>query len=334
MRKLLIFLLLAATFSVAAQQGNPKYPEGTVFPPGQTPIHDPSMIKEADTFYLFATGQGISVLSSKDAKSWTKEKPVFETAPDWTASCATDFKGHIWAPDISFHKGLFYLYYSVSSFAKNSSCIGVAVNRTLDRSSPEFGWVDKGRVLQSVPNRDMWNAIDPNLVFDEEGVPWLAFGSFWEGIKLVKMNPNLLRPAEGEIWYSVARRKRDFDLADALPGNGAVEAPFIYKKGDFYYLFISVDYCCRGEKSDYKIVYGRSQKINGPYLDRQGRDLIEGGGTILRQGDKNWYGVGHNAVYKVGDREYLIYHGYDAKDKGRSKLLIGELSWTPDGWPK
>jgi arabinan endo-1,5-alpha-L-arabinosidase len=333
MKKLIVLFFLLAPFYAVAQQPTP-VPVGTVFPERQTPVHDPVIIKEGQTYYLFCTGMGISVFSSKDTKSWKKEKPVFEKAPDWTFTAVPGFKGHIWAPDISFHNGLFYLYYSVSAFGKNTSAIGVAVNKTLDRASPDFGWVDKGKLLQSVPNRDMWNAIDPNLAVDEKGIPWLIFGSFWEGIKMVKLDADFLRIAEPQIWFSPARRRRDAGLSDSLPGNGAIEAPFIYKRGTFYYLFVSVDYCCRAEKSDYKIAVGRSEKLTGPYLDKNGADLFQGGGSIVRQGDKNWYGVGHNAVYQIEGKDYLIYHRYDAADKGRSKLLIEELTWTTDGWPE
>lgn len=331
MNKLIVFLLLAAPFLATAQQPSP-IAVGTVFPTRQTPIHDPVMIKQADTFYLFSTGRGINVYSSKDAKNWTKEKPVFDKPPEWATAAVPEFKNHIWAPDISFHNGLYYLYYSVSAFAKNTSCIGVAVNKTLDKTSTDFNWVDKGKVLQSVPNRDMWNAIDPNLIVDEKGVPWLSFGSFWEGIKMVQLNPDLLRVAEPQIWVSLARRKRDLVHADSAPGNGAVEAPFIFKHAKFYYLFVSTDYCCLDERSNYKIAVGRSEKITGPYLDKNGTDLLNGGGTTIRQADKNWHGVGHNAVYRHDDKDFLIYHGYDAADKGKPKLLIEELSWTPDGW--
>lgn len=333
MNKLIILLFLTASLHTGAQQTT-IVPVGTVLPLRQTPVHDPVMIKEGKTYYLFSTGMGISVFSSKDTKSWTKEKPVFEKAPEWTFIVLPGFKGHIWAPDISFHNGIYYLYYSVSDFGKNTSCIGVAVNKTLDKSSPDFGWVDKGKVLQSVPNRDMWNAIDPNLIEDEKGIPWLTFGSFWEGIKLVKLDTDFLRVAEPQVWCSLARRKRDDDNSDSSAGNGAIEAPFIFKRVSFYYLFVSVDYCCRAEKSDYKIVVGRSEKITGPYLDKKGEDLFQGGGSLVRQGDKNWYGVGHNAAYRTEGKDYLIYHGYDAKDKGKSKLLIEELSWTADGWLK
>ncbi|SNS68829.1 arabinan endo-1,5-alpha-L-arabinosidase [Belliella buryatensis] len=298
------------------------------------PVHDPVVIKQGDTFYLFCTGFGVAVWSSPDLKQWKREAPVFAEAPTWTAGINPEFKNHIWAPDISYHNGQYYLYYSVSAFAKNTSAIGLAVNKTLDPSSPDFKWEDQGIVIQSVPGRDLWNAIDPNLVFDEEGTPWLNYGSFWNGMKLVKLADDLKTIQNGpEDWYTISRRERSFDLDDRNPGDGAVEAPFIFKKDGWYYLFVSFDYCCRGVNSTYKMVVGRSRDVKGPYLDRDGRSMFEGGGTLVLEGNADWHGVGHNSAYTFDNKDFLIFHGYDAHDNGRSKLLIREMNWDSEGWP-
>jgi arabinan endo-1,5-alpha-L-arabinosidase len=329
MRKLLFILFTLSALRGWAQPT----PVGTVTETLQTPVHDPVMIKQGDTYYLFCTGFGISVFSSRDMKNWKKEKAVFSKAPEWAVKAITGFEGHIWAPDISYQNGKYYLYYAVSAFGKNTSCIGVAVNKTLDPASPDFKWEDKGNVIQSVPGRDMWNAIDPNLVVDEKNTPWMAFGSFWEGMKLVKLNPDFISVAEPQEWYTISKRPRDFSVPDTAAGNAAIEAPFIFKKGKYYYQFVSFDYCCRAEKSDYKIVVGRSEKVTGPYLDKNGTFMELNGGSLVLQGDKEWHGVGHNSAYTFDGKDYLIFHGYDAKDKGKSKLRIEELSWDADGWP-
>jgi arabinan endo-1,5-alpha-L-arabinosidase len=297
-------------------------------------VHDPVMIRHDSTFYLFCTGMGIDCWSSADMKTWKKEKPVFNKPPEWAVNSVPGFKGHIWAPDISFHNGLYYLYYSVSSFGKNTSCIGLATNVTLDPSDPQFKWIDHGKVIQSVPNRDFWNAIDPNLIVDDNGDGWLNFGSFWGGIKMVKLTDDFTRPDSLQIWYTLAKRERSYALDDDDPGNGAIEAPFVFKKGNYYYLFVSFDYCCRGLKSNYKIMAGRSEKVSGPYLDRNGKKLTAGGGTLILQGNDKWAGVGHNGICSVNDRDYIVFHGYDVSDNGKSKLLIREIKWTNDGWPE
>jgi arabinan endo-1,5-alpha-L-arabinosidase len=316
-----------------AQRPQPD-PVGTVYETRQTPVHDPVVIKEGDTWYLFCTGFGISVFSSKNMKQWTKEKPVFDKPPQWALETVKGYRGHTWAPDISFQNGKYYLYYSVSAFGKNTSAIGVAVNKTLNPSSPDFGWADLGKVIQSVPGRDMWNAIDPNLVMDEVGNAWLNFGSFWNGMKMFKLNATLNATSQPEEWYTIAARPRSFPTPDSSAGDAAIEAPFIFKKNNEYFLFVSWDYCCRGEKSDYKVVVGRSKNVTGPYLDRKGLPLEANGGTIVLQGDaKEWFGAGHCSVYHFDGKDYLFAHGYDAADKGRSKLIIHELDWDNEGWP-
>lgn len=296
-------------------------------------VHDPVMMKQKDTYYLYCTGKGISVYSSKDLKIWTKEPAIFPDKPVWVDSVVPNFENHIWAPDISFHNNTYYLYYSVSAFAKNTSAIGVTTNTTLDPKDPAYKWVDQGIVIQSIPNRDLWNAIDPNLTFDENNVPWLAFGSFWEGLKMVKLNSDLKSIAQPQEWHTIAKRKRTFELADTDPGDGALEAPFIFKKNGYYYQFLSWDLCCRGEKSTYKVVVGRSKIITGPYLDKDGKSLNEGGGTLLIQGDQNWFGAGHNSTYTFEGKDYIIFHAYDAKQKGRPILQIKQLKWDTDLWP-
>lgn len=305
-------------------------------------VHDPVMIQENDTYYLFCTGWGISVWSSKDMKDWTREKPVFSDPPQWALDAVNGFRGHIWAPDIAFYNGQYYLYYSVSSFGKNTSCIGLATNKTLDTSDPEFKWIDHGKVIQSYPGVTNWNAIDPNLIVAEDGTPYLTFGSFWDGLKMVKMNADATAPAEDiSNIPTIASRKKsssqpnppsiDNNPVDA--GGNAIEAPFIFKKDNYYYLFASIDYCCKGVESTYKIIVGRSENITGPFLDKEGKNMATGGGTILLKGDENWHGVGHNSTYTFNNEDYIVFHGYDANDEGKPKLLIKKLEWDNEGWP-
>lgn len=296
-------------------------------------VHDPVMIRHKGTYYLFTTGSGIAVWSSPDMKNWSRQKAVFDTPPQWAVETVPGFKGHIWAPDISLHNGTYYLYYSISAFGKNTSAIGLATNKTLDPQDPNYQWVDHGKVVQSVPGRDLWNAIDPNLIKDDKGQPWLTFGSFWGGMKLVKLADDLKKPAQPEEWYTLARRPREWNVADTLAGKAAIEAPFLFKKGDYYYLFVSFDYCCRGVESTYKVVVGRSKELTGPYLDRKGVPMLDGGGSLLVEGDKRWNGVGHNSVYNFDGTDYLVFHAYDAKNEGKPRLRIEKLRWDAEGWP-
>jgi arabinan endo-1,5-alpha-L-arabinosidase len=299
------------------------------------PVHDPVMIKLDSLYYIFCTGRGIAVWSSKDRLNWKREKPVFSQTPDWAAKAIPKARPNdFWAPDISYYNGKYYLFYAVSVFGKNTSVIGLATNQTLHTGSPDFKWEDQGMVIQSVPGEDHFNAIDPNLIRDEKNVPWLSFGSFWDGIKLVKLNPDLKSTAQSKLWLTIANRDGlSHNSNDTIAGRGAIEGPFIFKHDSYYYLFVSWDYCCRGPKSNYKMMVGRSKKITGPYLDRDGADMANGGGTLVLAGDKDWYGVGHNAVCTFDGVDYLIFHAYDAADNGRSKLRIEPLTWDKDDWP-
>ncbi|WMI68100.1 arabinan endo-1,5-alpha-L-arabinosidase [Mangrovimonas sp. YM274] len=295
--------------------------------------HDPVVAKQGDTYYLFCTGPGITSFTSKDLKTWIQADPVFAVNPKWAKDVAPGFNGHIWAPDITLYKGTYYLYYSISAFGKNTSAIGLVTNTTLNPKDKNYQWEDQGIVIQSIPNRDYWNAIDPNLIFDEQGTPWMAFGSFWGGLKMVKMTQDLKSLAEPEEWYTIARRERSFEKEDADAGDAALEGPFIFKKGDYYYQFLSWDYCCRGENSTYKVVVGRSKTVTGPYVDRDGKSLNEGGGTLVLEGNEKWYGAGHNSVYTFNGKDYIFFHGYDASDKGLPKLRVSELQWDANLWP-
>jgi len=295
--------------------------------------HDPVLIRDGDTWYAFVTGPGITVYSSKNLETWKAEPQVFAQIPAWAYDIVPGFNGHIWAPDISHHDGTYYVYYSISSGGKNTSAIGVATNTTLDPADPAFEWVDHGIVLRSVPHRDMWNAIDGNLVEDDDGTPWLAFGSFWGGLKLVRLREDRLRPAEPQQWHTLAKRARSILVDDAEPEPGAIEAPFVFKRDGWYYLFVSYDHCCRGAKSDYRIMVGRSRTLTGTYLDRDGQRMDQGGATEVLRGTPRWPGPGHNSAYSFDGRDYLVFHAYDAEDGGLPKLKVLPMTWDGEGWP-
>ncbi len=315
--------------------------------PAEPPAHDPVAIECEGTWYLFSTGFGVNVFSSSDQVNWEYQGPAFEEAPAWAVGSVPNYKGHTWAPDIFYHDGLYYLYYSCSSFGKNDSAIGVAVNKTLNPASPDYGWEDQGCVVRSVAGRDNWNAIDPHVFLDDDGSAWMSFGSFWSGIRLVRLDASLTRLAEPEEWYPICRRpegtakdtsksdkaiKADDRGKDFDPGNGAVEAPFIVKRDGYYYLFVSYDLCCRGPKSTYKVVVGRSRKVTGPYLDRDGVPLMKGGGTEVVSGNKRYPGVGHCAVVPTPEGDKLYFHAYDKEYKYNAHLMIRPLHWD-NGWP-
>ena len=303
---------------------------------GQPPdvdIHDPAVGADNGAWFLYSTGPGITFYSSKDRVQWAPCGRVFAGEPAWARSITPRFNGHVWAPDVIRHGGKYYLTYSVSGFGRNDSAIGVAVNTTLDPSSPDYRWDDKGILLRSVAGRDDWNAIDSNIAFDDRGTPWMTFGSFWSGIKLVKLNADLTGLAEPQEWHSLARRDTAPSADVASPGDGAVEGPFLFQKNGYYYLFVSTGLCCIGKASTYRVGVGRSRAITGPYLDKAGLDMAKGGGTALLAENGKWAGWGGQGVYAVGGKDYLVMHAYEAADNDFHRLKILEITWDAQGWP-
>jgi arabinan endo-1,5-alpha-L-arabinosidase len=351
-----VFGLAAALPLLAQQSAAQRPPSGPTTDPQ---IHDPVLAKEGDTYYAFGTG--IALLSSKDMKTWQREPAVFSSTPEWFTKMFPNTRFGQWAPDILFHNGTWYLYYAVSSFGRNNSAIGVATNATLNSKDPNYKWVDRGVVVKSVPGRDMWNAIDPQVFIDQEGKAWLDFGSFWGGIKLVRLKDNLIEvadPPERE-WHTIAARERYWKLDEREAGdaanpdlkydaiypksildldrkteNGSIEAPFVFQKNGWYYLFASWDRCCQGIRSTYQMIVGRSKTPAGPYLDRQGHRLDWGGGEMVLKGipASKYAAAGHNGAYTFDDVDYLIFHAYDKTDNGRSKLVITKIQWDEE-WP-
>jgi arabinan endo-1,5-alpha-L-arabinosidase len=291
---------------------------------GDLLAHDPVIAKEGDKWYVFHTGSGIQIKSSENGSHWRQEKPVFASLPEWAKQYVPEKdEESIWAPDISLYNGTYYLYYSVSTFGKNTSAIGLATNTTLDPESPDYNWEDRGYVIHSTPSND-YNAIDANLIVDHHGQPWLNFGSFWGGIKLIQLDPDTMKPAEGAELLTISSR---------MEAPNPIEAPFIVHRNGFYYQFVSFDFCCRGVDSTYKIAVGRSSEVTGPYVDKHGVPMMQGGGTVIDSGCERWIGPGHCAVYFSGESSILVNHAYDSLLEGKPHLQIRPLYWDTKGWP-
>lgn len=302
--------------------------------------HDPSIAREGTTYYVFATGRApgggqLAVRCSTDLKDWNLCGQVFDEIPEWIRADSPKTKD-VWAPDISFFSGKYHLYYAYSTFGSNTSGIVLATNETLDPKSPSYRWKDEGLVLKSAPSDD-FNAIDPNIVLDKKGQPWLSFGSFWSGIKMRRIDAATGKlSASDPALYPLAARVKPAD-ADApkpgLPANWqAIEAPFIVRHGGYYYLFVSFDLCCRGTKSTYRTMVGRSKKVTGPYVDRDGRPMLQGGGTQLLAANQRWLGPGGESVLQRREGDLLVFHAYDAVT-GKPALQISTIAWT-GGWPR
>ena len=349
MKHLLTILFATLTLSAWAQENQELRPRfARMFNKEHPDVHDPVMARGEDgRYYIFSTGNGIGRLSSTDMKSWNPEMGVLSPIPQWAIDSIRGYRGHTWAPDISHHDGKWLLYYSCSTFGKNGSAIGLATNKTLDPTSPDYKWEDQGAVIVSHQHVDAYNAIDPNLIVDEKGTPWLTFGSFWDGIQLVKLKKDF-KTLDGKPKTISRRVGRKVTLAEidniahyTIEGNdtieagdNAVEAPFIIRNGKYYYLFVSFDYCCRGERSTYRTVVGRSKKVTGPYVDSKGQPMEKGGGDTLIGPNSEFFGVGHNAAYQFDGQWYFLSHAYEKARNGQAKLFLRKMHFNADGWPE
>lgn len=334
---------LTAMFStpvVYARQPAPTAPQVIGVTGDVEGAHDPSIIQEGSSWYLFGTATEpkrdgeLPVRCSQDLHHWSRCGYVLPGIPQWIQKESPETK-ELWAPDISYFDGQYHLYYAFSIFGKNTSGIALLTNKTLDPANSQFHWVDQGLVLQSKVDDD-FNAIDPNLVLDESGQAWLAFGSFWDGIKMRKLDRKTGKlSTEDTRLYSLASRKRPNNPALApagLPPDWqAIEAPFIVHHDDYYYLFVSFDLCCRGTKSTYKTMIGRAQSVTGPYVDKNGTPMMEGGGSPLLVGNGRWLGPGGESILMRQDGDIIVFHAYDAAT-GRPSLQISTLTWN-EGWP-
>ncbi|MEU0737937.1 arabinan endo-1,5-alpha-L-arabinosidase [Streptomyces sp. NPDC006134] len=284
---------------------------------GQQIIHDPTVLRlKSGGYVAYSTGGIIGARTSDDRVHWKDAGNAFAEPPAWWYEY--NDTGDPWAPDLSYRDGRYWLYYAVSSWGTNHSAIGVATSP----SGLPGTWTDHGKVFTS-ETTDHWNAIDPALI-KADGRLWMAFGSYWSGIRMVELDPRTGKALPGAPVHHLATRPDE---------PYAVEGPAVVKHGRYYYLFASHDACCSGVNSTYKIKVGRSTSVTGPYTDSTGKPLLEGGGDLLLAGHGRYVGTGGQSVFRTQGQDWLAYHYYDAEDAGTPKLGLNRLSWGRDGWP-
>lgn len=283
---------------------------------GSLGIHDPSIIKDGNTWWLFSTGRGTPIKFSSNGIAWTQGVQLFAAERPWWRTYAPNMGNlDVWAPDIQKFGSRIYCYYSVSEFGRNNSAIGLMSCTSIGAGD----WRDDGVVISSKQGVNSYNAIDPNLTVDASGQPWLAFGSWFDGIHIVRLNSSTMKPT-GTI-FSIAKR------------SGGIEGATIVFANGFYYLFVSIDRCCLGANSTYKIAYGRSRAITGPYVDKNNNPMTSGNTTVLDAGTSRFKGPGGQDVYQNGSSWILVNHAYDANNNGAPILFIHDLRWDSGQWP-
>ncbi|KAI5837787.1 putative arabinan endo-1,5-alpha-L-arabinosidase A [Morchella snyderi] len=305
---------------------------------GTVHIHDPSVVKHDGWYYSFGTHLRVTIARSPTLYGpWKHLGSVLDAGQSIIELPGRD---DIWAPDVIKVGDTFHCYYSVSTFGAQNSAIGLATSKTLLPGS----WTDHGEVVRSYdlddyPNAtEPWtitNAIDPAVLFDAKtGKPYMSYGSFWTNIWGFPLNKAMDGIEEG-----VAPKHLSYDPVSPNP----VEGPFIHyaSKTGYYYLFVSHGYCCGYNASmpaageEYKIKVGRSKAIDGPFLDRNGTDMVNGGGDVIL-GSHGWlYGPGGQGVLVDGKKDILYYHYVDNRVSyiDEDKYLgWNEIKYSK-GWP-
>ena len=286
-------------------------------PVSNTSLPDPTVIKGSDGwFYLYATEdtRGMPIMHSKDLTwwDWTK-KTVFNdnTRPTWLSG------GGLWAPDINYINNKYVLYYALSTWGEvhaNGVGIGIA-------DDPQGPFTDKGKLFTS-DEIGVLNSIDPDLFVDNDGKNYLFWGSMGGGLYMIEMSNDGLSIKPGASKQKV--------------GGNYMEGVHVHKRGNYYYLFVSVGSCCEGVNSTYQLAVGRSSMLTGPYLNKSGNSMLNGNYSVVVSGNSIFKGPGHcSQILKDDDGDdWILFHGYDTRANSDWRTLILErLYWDNNGWP-
>jgi arabinan endo-1,5-alpha-L-arabinosidase len=289
---------------------------------GDLRVHDPVMIKQGDIYYVYHTGKGISIKTSKDRIHWANAGSVFDgtNTPAWWKTDIPNQDGNIWAPDIHYYKGKYYLYYSVSAWMNFNSSVGLATNTTLDPKDPKYKWVDQGQIISYKNGGTKVNVIDPNAFQDKDGKDWLVYGSYQAGLRLVQLDP---------MTGKLLQDPPELTTITTKLGEGS----FIIKGAGYYYIFASRGICCKGINSTYQVVIGRSKNIKGPYLNKQGESWVDNKYTLFLEGNYEEPGRGHNGFITDHDTTFIVYHAYTRSADGEPRLNIKPMYVDDQGWP-
>ncbi|SIO08452.1 arabinan endo-1,5-alpha-L-arabinosidase [Fibrobacter sp. UWB11] len=292
------------------------------------PGHDPSMVRFEDGYALMSTNNNLQLWTSEDAYTWQNHKSTVSKIPQWAYTYAPTTEG-IWAPDIYYMNGEYRVYYCVSVFGKRTSAIGYQSTKSIMPGTTGYGWTDHGHVFHTVAS-DKYNAIDADVVRDTEGIYWMAFGSFGLGIQLIKLDAKTgYQASDDKTVYNIARRT-------SKASNGAEEGPSLIEHGGQYFLFTAWDICCQQgndiEKTTYKTAYGRADKVTGPYKDRAGYDMANGGGTILMERYGRYVGPGGGEAFQDLNRVRFVHHYYDLNGDKFNHIHIRDVVFTEDNW--
>jgi xylan 1,4-beta-xylosidase len=306
---LLVFLSATAAFAQRrATYSNPV--EAGDFP-------DPSVTRVGADFYASATvsewGPEFPILHSRDLVNWEVVGAVFRRRPSWAV-------GSFWAPEISQYRGRFFVYY-VGRKQGGPLCVAVAT-----APAPAGPYTDHGPlVCQEV------GSIDPFPTTDENGQRYLLWKE--DGNSVSRPTPIWAQPLSEDGTRLVGERRelihndQAWEKHPTLPFGNLVEGPSVVRRGGWFYLFYSGNFCC-GRECEYALGVARSRHLLGPWEKNPRNPILAG--------NDSWKCPGHGTVVSdARGRYFLLYHAYQPKDfvyVGRQALL-DEVVFGADGWP-
>lgn len=277
---------------------------------------DPCVLKANDGFfYVYPTcnGMRMPIYKSKNLVNWQNTGYAFPEGA--TQNALTD--GNLWAPDVIYRNNEYLMAYALSKNGEyHDNGIGLAVS-----DSPIGPFHTEGLLFTS-DSSGVRNSIDPSLFIDGKKL-YLIWGSF-NGIYLIELN------YKGKKYYI-----KDLDKKIRIAGND-FEGAHIFKHNGFYYLFASTGTCCQGERSTYRVVVARSKKLAGPYVDKNGKPMLDNGATLVVEGNKAFAGPGHGSEIITDDngRTWYVYHSFQRDNiKNGRQLMLDEIRWDSAGWP-
>jgi arabinan endo-1,5-alpha-L-arabinosidase len=297
------------------------------------PVHDPSLINQGGKFYSFTTdvvglppGPVLPIRCSPNRIVWSSYGSVFQKIPAWLQQKVPGMIV-IWAPDISFFNGVYHVYYAGSTLGSQRSAIDLAANATMDSNDPAYLWVDRGEVIESIAGNDS-NAIDPNILVDTDSKVWMSYGSYWTGVKQLQIDAVTGLVIADAPRYNLASRPDT--------PNHPEEGASLVRHGEFYFLFVSVDYCCNVDltSDNDKEAVGRGSSPHGPFTDLAGTPMLEGGGTVLLANNGTWNAPGGGTVFidPSSGESTLIFHALNMQQNGAMYLWVKHIDWQND-WP-
>ncbi len=310
---------------------------------GSYNVHDPSIKKFGDYYYCYNTDvgfgidvrPGIQIRKSKDLIEWTFVGWVFDGLPAMGAAYITSQGGSpfnaLWAPYVMKVGNEYRLYYSLSSAVSRLSVIGLAT-----AASPEGPWTEQGLAVKSANDGSIQtNAIDPTVVVTPAGEEWFYYGSAWDGIYALQLNPLTGLPLiNADKGKRIAQRGFTGSTI-----NGNIEgAEVIYNETQKkYYIFIAYDWL----STKYNVRVARGDNPQGPFYDFNNVNIntVQDHGPMIVapyqfQGHSGWQGTSHCSVFKDDGGQYYIAHqGRPGNSIYSMDLHVRKLFWMQNGWP-